>query len=102
MTAAIPEARERQAPAGLEDRLAEFIDREGIKGHYPAAGIAALLVKTVHASHLERWLAQDGRSGYLRDAARRIKDPADLTPAEAWAEDWRHGHLRDDLRRRGA
>lgn len=101
-TAVTPQARERQAPPGLAARLAAWIDAEGITGNYDtAAEIAALLVKTIHASHLQRWLDAGG-SDYLRDAARHVKANADLTPAEARAEDWNHGNLRADVQRWGA
>jgi hypothetical protein len=87
--------------ADLAARVAEWITREGITGNYDTAGIAARIVAAFHPDKIGQWLAAGG-SDYLRHACANLKDHADLTPAEAWAEDYRHGNLRDDLQRWGA
>lgn len=74
----------------LAARLAEWIKAEGITGNYPADGIAARLVASLHSSVLLLWL--ETSPGYLRQRCERIKDHADLTPGERWAEDYYHGH----------
>lgn len=101
MTTTTPEAGTREAPPSLETRLAEWIDAEGITGNYDTAGIAARVVRTFHPVRIKQWLDRGG-SDYLRGACRDLKDHDDLTDAEAWAEDWHHGNLRDDLPRWGA
>ena len=100
MTAATQEAVTREAPPSLTARVEAWIDANGITGHYDTAGIAARIVAANHPDSVERWLASN--PGYLRHRCENIKDHADLTPAEAWAEDWRHGNLREDVRRWGA
>ena len=95
MTLITQEAVTRVAPPSLEDRLAEFIDREHITGNYDTAGIVARLVKANHASLLDRWLTQD--PGYLRHRAENIKDHADLTPGQEYTENYFHGNGNDDL-----
>lgn len=84
MTATL-EAVTADAPPSLEARLSAYITANGIKGNYPADGIASRLVREIHPSLIERWLDLGG-TAYLRRACRNVKDYVDLTDAEHAAE----------------
>ena len=75
----------------LADRLAAWIDEQGIKGNYDTAGIAARIIRAIHPSYITAWLEQGG-TPYLRDRCERIRDEADLTDAQWAAEDYWHGN----------
>ena len=77
----------------LADRLAAWIDEQGIKGNYDTAGIAARIIRAIHPSYITAWLEQGG-TAYLRDRCERIRDEADLTDMQRAAENFLHGNGR--------
>lgn len=81
----------------LGARLAGWITAQGIKGRYPAEVLAAHLVRELGAEYVTGRL-DSGDTAFLRGAAERHVEEADMTLQEWAAENHWHGHLAEDMR----